>query len=107
MNGPHDTVLSEFERLFTRWLHIKADLEADVRVMGEQPDAQMLSERLLEVQKELTQLLDKPRAELINLSPIEQANLQRMGYALAAYWDDFLLQRFDWGNFDRIVFFKL
>ena len=76
-------MLSEFERLFTRWLHIKADLEADVRVMGEQPDAQMLSERLLEVQKELTQLLDKPRAELINLSPIEQANLQRMGYALA------------------------
>ena len=91
------SVLSEFERLFDHWLVLKHEL--DEVVSGARPGI-VIEQHLLELQGKMLDLLSPSAVELRDFARDDRSNLRAMRYALAAYWDDYLLQRYDWANAD-------
>ncbi len=89
------SVLSEFERLFVHWLLLKDEL--DEVLSGTVPEVD-IRQHLAELQRKMLSLLSPSSIELSDFGRDDRSNLRDMRYALAAYWDDFLLQRYDWGN---------
>lgn len=91
-----EIVLKEFERVFTQWLQIKAELSADLRSLYAQPEKEQPDLCLMKAQKALLQALFQTLPSAAVLTRHDSENLTKMRFALAAYWDDFLLQRFNW-----------
>ena len=91
-----DIVLLEFERLFAQWLLIKAELDDQLRALYAQTERDQADLCLLQAQQALVKTLQYGPASDVSLSRMDLANLEKLRFALAAYWDDFLLQRHDW-----------
>jgi type VI protein secretion system component VasF len=91
-----DIVLLEFERLFAQWLRIKAELDEQLRELYAQTERDQPDLCLLRAQKALVKTLQDTPPSDVSLSRMDLANLEKLRFALAAYWDDFLLQRHDW-----------
>ena len=91
-----EIVLQEFERVFTQWLQIKAELSAELRALFAQPEKEQPDLCLIKAQKALVQALFQAPSSSAVLTRHDSENLTKMRFALAAYWDDFLLQRFNW-----------
>lgn len=91
-----EIVLQEFERVFTQWLQIKAELSADLRSLYAQAEKEQPDLCLMKAQKALLQALFQTLPSAAVLTRYDSENLTKMRFALAAYWDDFLLQRFNW-----------
>jgi len=93
-----EIVLTEFERMFSRWIQVKRQLDADLRALDSESDASQLDGCLHTAQKSLLGALTAPIGNVGSISRVELANLEKMKYAVAVYWDDYLLQRYDWGG---------
>ena len=90
------TILTKFEDLFGRWLEIKHELDEQLYALGSEPDETQIDDQLKLFQRELLKLLATSDQGDIGLSRDERANVNELNFALAAYWDDFLLQRYQW-----------
>ena len=93
-----EIVLREFERLFSSWLQVKSELDADLRELAEDFDSEQLDACLYKAQKSLVVTLTAPISNIGSVARVELANLEKMKFAIAAYWDDYLLQRYDWAE---------
>ena len=89
-------MLLEFERIFAQWLQIKAELDARLHDLYAQAEKDQPDLCLMKAQKALVSALQQRPSTEVSLSRIDLSNLEKMRFALAAYWDDFLLQRHDW-----------
>ena len=91
-----ETVLLEFERVFEQWLLIREALDEDLRALFVDSEAQSPDLCFIKAQKALVEALRQRPGSYTSLTRLDEANLQKMRFALAAYWDDFLLQRHNW-----------
>lgn len=91
-----EIVLQEFERVFTQWLQIKAELTAELGTLFAQTEKEQPDLCLIKAQKALVQALFQSPPSRAVLTRHDSENLAKMRFALAAYWDDFLLQRYNW-----------
>ena len=91
-----ETVLLEFERIFGQWLLIREELDEDLRTLFADSETQSPDLCFIKAQKALVGALRQTPESEASLNRMDEANLQKMRFALAAYWDDFLLQRHNW-----------
>jgi type VI protein secretion system component VasF len=91
-----EPVLLEFERIFGQWLLIREALDEDLRALFADSEAQSPDLCFIKAQKALVDALREPSKSRGSRTQMDEANLQKMRFALAAYWDDFLLQRHNW-----------
>ena len=89
------SVLSEFERLFDQWLILKSELD---EVLKDAEPELVMQKHLVELRRKMLGLLSPGVIELSGLGRDDQSRLREMRYAVASYWDDYLLQRYDWGD---------
>lgn len=93
-----EIVLKEFERMFSTWLQVKRELDSDLGGLHAELDSDQLDTFLWKAQKSLVETLTSPISNVGSVARVELVNLDKMKFAIAAYWDDYLLQRYDWAE---------
>ena len=92
------TVLTEFESIYTKWLALLGRLGQALKDLGQDPSDEERSNCLNDFSADLLAIVDNQTSDIARFSREDRLNLNKMKFAAAAYFDDYLLQRYVWGG---------
>ncbi len=96
MAAVQDTVLTQFDLLFGVWRRALSKLDAQLTNVASEDDGDQLRELLLQMQGDLLGALGESQKLDARFGSEARGQLEHMRYAAVAYFDDYLLQRYQW-----------